>query len=63
MNENTDATQVAATLVAVSPPSMPGDSPERQPQLSGAEQDAVRELVRQACARGALLTGPGGLLN
>jgi len=63
MNENTDATQVAATLVAVSPPSMPGEPPERQPQLSGAEQDAVRELVRQARASGALLTGPGGLLK
>ena len=63
MNENTDATQVAATLVAVSPPSMPGDPPERQPQLSGAEQDAVRELVRQARASGVLLTGPGGLLK
>ncbi len=42
---------------------MPGDPPERQPQLSGAEQDAVRELVRQARASGALLTGPGGLLK
>ncbi len=55
MND-TDAAQVAATLVAVSPPSMPGGPPERQPQLSGAEQDAVRELVHQARASGALLT-------
>jgi len=63
MNENTDAAQGAATLVAVSPPSMPGDPPEVQPQLSAAEQDAVRELVRQARASGTALTGPGGLLK
>jgi putative transposase len=63
MSENTDAVEGATTLVAVSPPSVSGDPPEQQPQLSAAEQDAVRELVRQARASGTSLTGPGGLLK
>jgi putative transposase len=50
------------TLVDVSPPT-PGDEPEESPQLSAAEQDTVRELVRAARASGAALTGPGGLLK
>ena len=50
------------TLVDVSPP-QPGQEPEEAPQLSAAEQDSVRELVRQARASGATLTGPGGLLK
>ncbi|HBD4612352.1 TPA: transposase, partial [Shigella sonnei] len=50
------------TLVDVSPPK-PGDEPEENAQLSAAEQDTVRELVRAARASGAALTGPGGLLK
>jgi putative transposase len=50
------------TLVDVSPPT-PGDEPEDNAQLSAAEQDTVRELVRAARASGAALTGPGGLLK
>ena len=50
------------TLVDVSPPK-PGDEPEDNAQLSAAEQDTVRELVRAARASGAALTGPGGLLS
>ena len=45
------------TLVDVSPPT-PGDEPEENAQLSAAEQDTVRELVRAARASGAALTGP-----
>ena len=30
---------------------------------TAAEQDAARELVRQARAQGVALTGPGGLLK
>ena len=54
------------TLVGVSPakPGEPPDQPpEQPPELSSAEQDAVRELVRQARASGAALTGPDGLLK
>lgn len=53
------------TLVDVSPPTEPsGEVPENtSPELTAAEQDAVRELVRQARASGAALTGPGGLLK
>ena len=50
------------TLVGVSPPN-PGEPPDPTPELSPAEQDAVRELVRQARANGAALTGPDGLLK
>jgi putative transposase len=50
------------TLVDVSPP-QPGQESEETPQLSQVEQDAVRELVRQARASGVALTGPDGLLK
>ena len=41
-----------------------GRRPENPPpELTAAEQDAVRELVRQARASGTALTGPGGLLK
>ena len=56
MTENT------MTLVDVSPPGS-GEPPEELPPLTPAEQDTVRELVRQARASGAALTGPGGLLK
>jgi len=56
MTENT------MTLVDVSPPGS-GEPPEELPPLTAAEQDAVRELVRQARASGTALTGPGGLLK
>ena len=55
-------TENVTTLVDVSPPT-PGDEPEENAQLSAADQDTVRELVRAARASGAALTGPGGLLN
>lgn len=50
------------TLVDVSPPES-GEPPEELPPLTTAEQDTVRELVRQARASGASLTGPDGLLK
>ena len=54
----------STTLVAVSPPTPPGEEPElTPPELTSAEQDAVRELVRQARASWASLTGPDGLLK
>lgn len=55
----------STTLVVVSPPIAPsGEQPENPPpELTAAEQDAVRELVRQARASGTALTGPGGLLK
>ena len=56
MTENT------MTLVDVSPPGS-GEPPEALPPLTPAEQDTVRELVRQARASGTSLTGPGGLLK
>jgi len=56
MTENT------VTLVDVSPPRS-GEPPEELPPLTPAEQDTVRELVRQARASGTSLTGPGGLLK
>ena len=56
MTENT------MTLVDVSPPGS-GEPPEELPPLTAAEQDTVRELVRQARASGTSLTGPGGLLK
>ena len=56
MTENT------MTLVDVSPPGS-GEPPEELPPLTPAEQDTVRELVRQARASGTSLTGPGGLLK
>ena len=56
MTENT------RTLVDVSPPGS-GEPPEALPPLTPAEQDTVRELVRQARASGTSLTGPGGLLK
>ena len=55
-------TENAMTLVDVSPPGS-GEPPEELPPLTAAEQDTVRELVRQARASGAALTGPGGLLK
>jgi transposase-like protein len=55
MTENT------MTLVDVSPPRS-GEPPEEIP-LTAAEQETVRELVRQARASGTSLTGPGGLLK
>lgn len=60
MTESTNGT----TLVGVDPPSPSGEEPETaMPELTAAEQDAVRELVRQARASGTALTGPGGLLK
>ena len=56
MTENT------TTLVDVNPPRS-GEPPEELPPLTAAEQDTVRELVRQARASGTALTGPGGLLK
>ena len=56
MTENT------MTLVDVSPPGS-GEPPEEMPPLTAAEQETVRELVRQARASGTSLTGPGGLLK
>jgi putative transposase len=56
MTENT------MTLVDVSPPGS-GEPLEELPPLTAVEQDAVRELVRQARASGTALTGPGGLLK
>ena len=56
MTENT------VTLVDVSPPRS-GEPPEELPPLTAAEQETVRELVRQARASGTSLTGPGGLLK
>jgi len=56
MTENT------RTLVDVSPPGS-DEPPEALPPLTPAEQDTVRELVRQARASGTSLTGPGGLLK
>jgi hypothetical protein len=55
----------STTLVAVSPSTArSGERPENSPpELTAAEQDAVRELVRQARASGTALTGPGGLLK
>ena len=55
----------STTLVAVSPSTArSGERPENPPpELTAAEQDAVRELVRQARASGTALTGPGGLLK
>jgi len=55
-------TENAMTLVDVSPPGS-GEPPEELPPLTAAEQDTVRELVRQARASGTSLTGPGGLLK
>ena len=45
-------TENAMTLVDVSPPGS-GEPPEELPPLTAAEQDTVRELVRQARASGA----------
>jgi len=56
MTENT------TTLVDVKPPRS-GEPPEELPPLTAAEQDTVRDLVRQARAGGTSLTGPGGLLK
>jgi hypothetical protein len=53
--ERVDRTE---TLIAVSP-----SSKEAEPQPSAEELDAARELLRQARARGVVLTGPDGLLK
>ena len=70
MSEDSNTVEQRATLVDVSPRPTPGEPPEdpAQPpeeprELTPAEQDAVRALVRQARASGAALTGPGGLLK
>jgi putative transposase len=55
-------TEDATTLVDVSPPRS-GEPPEELPALTPAEEETVRELVRQARASGTALTGPGGLLK
>ena len=55
-------TENAITLVDVSPPRS-GELPEEPSALTPAEQETVRELVRQARASGTALTGPGGLLK
>ena len=55
-------TENATTLVDVSPPRS-GEPQEELPALTPAEQETVRELVRQARASGTALTGPGGLLK
>ena len=61
MNENTDATEGTATLVVVSPPSMPGELPR------GSRSCRLPSRTRFGswCARasGASLTGPSGLLK
>ena len=62
MSKNIDAA-AAATLGDVSPPCTPAAEPDPTPSLSATEQDAVRELVRQARASGTSLTGPDGLLK
>ncbi len=52
------------TLADVSGPTLSGGQQEKPPpELTAAEQDAIRELVRQARASGTALTGPGGLLK
>lgn len=54
----------STTLVDVSPSTSSGGQPEQRPsELTPAEQDAIRELVRQARVCGTALTGPGGLLK
>ncbi len=55
-------TENMTTLVDVNP-SGSGEPPEELAPLTAAEQDTVRELVRQARASGTALTGPGGLLK
>ena len=55
-------TENATTLVDVSPPRS-GEPQEELPALTPAEQETVRELVRQARTSGTALTGPGGLLK
>jgi len=55
-------TEDSVTLGDVSPPK-PGRGPEDVPELSPAEQEAIRELVRSARASGSALTGPEGLLK
>jgi putative transposase len=47
------------TLLGVSPP--PSKDPADPPFAE--ELAAAKELVRQACAQGVALTGPGGLLK
>lgn len=61
-------TTLDPTLVGMSPPTSATDGPLEEPpgepaDLSAAEQDAVRELVRRARASGTALTGPDGLLK
>lgn len=50
---------MTGTLVAVNPPS----NDEEPGSVRPSEQEAARELVRQARDRGVSLTGPGGLLK
>jgi hypothetical protein len=47
------------TLVDVSPPRS-GEPPEELPPLTAAEQETVRERVRQARASGTALTARAG---
>ena len=52
----------STTLVGVDPPEG-GQEPQPETELSQAETEALRELVRQARASGSALTGPDGLLK
>ena len=54
---------VTETLVGVSPPRTDDDKSDGPVELSPAELDAVRQMVRTARASGAALTGPDGLLK
>ena len=51
------------TLVGVSPPRTDDDNLDGPVELSPAELDAVRQMVKTARSSGAALTGPDGLLK
>ena len=51
------------TLVGVSPPRTDDDKSDGPAELSPAELDAVRQMVKTARSSGAALTGPDGLLK
>ena len=53
----------STALVGEDPPIPPGDEPETTPELTAAEKEAIRELVRQPRAFGTSLTGTDGLLE